>query len=109
VKQIEVLTNGVAFVGLSLVRDPFLVTTVVLRSLGLREVEGRTPSEALRYHLREKRLLLVLDNFEYVSRPGLEPGDQESEMMGSSPHQGQHRQQKSRAAWEGGRFRKCPA
>jgi predicted ATPase len=74
VKHIEVFTIGVAFVGLALVRDPFLVTTVVLRSLGLRGVEGRTPSEALRYHLREKRLLLVLDNFEYVSRQGLEPG-----------------------------------
>jgi predicted ATPase len=39
---------------------------VVLRYLGVLEVDGRTPSEALRYHLREKRLLLVLDNFEHL-------------------------------------------
>ena len=39
---------------------------MVLRYLGLLEVDGRTPSEALRYHLREKRLLLVLDNFEHL-------------------------------------------
>jgi predicted ATPase/DNA-binding XRE family transcriptional regulator len=59
-------TDGVAFVGLASLPDPSLFASVLLRSLGLREAEERTPSEALRYHLREKQLLLDLDNFEHL-------------------------------------------
>jgi predicted ATPase/DNA-binding XRE family transcriptional regulator len=59
-------TDGAAFVGLASLPDPALFASVLLRSLGLREAEERTPSEALRYHLREKRLLLLLDNFEHL-------------------------------------------
>jgi predicted ATPase/DNA-binding XRE family transcriptional regulator len=58
--------DGTAFVGLAPLRDPSLVATSVLRSLGLGEADRRSPSDALRYHLREKRLLLVLDNFEHL-------------------------------------------
>jgi predicted ATPase/DNA-binding XRE family transcriptional regulator len=65
-------TDGVAFVGLASLPDPSLVATEVLRSLGLREAEERTPSETLRYHLREKRLLLVLDNFEHLLEAAVE-------------------------------------
>jgi len=46
--------------------DPALFASALSRSLGLREAEERTPGEALRYHLRDKRLLLVLDNFEHL-------------------------------------------
>ena len=59
-------SDGVAFVGLASLRDHSLVATAVLRSLGLREAEGRTASETLRSQLREKRLLLVLDNIEHL-------------------------------------------
>ena len=58
--------DGAAFVALASLSDPSLVATEVLRSLGLRETEGRTPGESLRYHLGEKRLLLVLDNLEHL-------------------------------------------
>jgi len=64
--------DGVAFVGLASLPDPSLLATVVLRSLGMREAEERTPAEALRYHLREKRLLLVLDNFEHLQEAAVE-------------------------------------
>jgi predicted ATPase len=64
--------DGVAFVGLASLPDPSLVATVVLRSLGLRESEGRAPSETLRDRLREKRLLLVLDNFEHLLEAAVE-------------------------------------
>jgi transcriptional regulator with XRE-family HTH domain len=59
-------SDGAAFVGLASLPDPSLLATAVLGSLGLPEGEGRTPGEALRYHLREKRLLLVLDNLEHL-------------------------------------------
>jgi predicted ATPase/DNA-binding XRE family transcriptional regulator len=65
-------SDGAAFVSLASLPDPSLVATVVLRSLGLREAEDRTPSETLRYHLRAKRLLLVLDNFEHLLEAAVE-------------------------------------
>src|SRR5215212_6928216 len=67
--------DGAAFAALASLSDPSLVTTEVLRSLGLREGEGRTPGEALRYHLREKRLLLILDNFEHLLGAAVEVAD----------------------------------
>jgi predicted ATPase/DNA-binding XRE family transcriptional regulator len=59
-------SDGAAFVGLASLPDPSLLTTAVLGSLGLREAEGQTPGEALRYHLGGKRMLLVLDNLEHL-------------------------------------------
>jgi len=64
--------DGAAFVALASLSDPSLVATAVLRSLGLREAEGRTPGESLRHHLSEKRLLLVLDNLEHLLEAAVE-------------------------------------
>jgi predicted ATPase/DNA-binding XRE family transcriptional regulator len=58
--------DGVAFVALASLRDPELVVPTIARSLGLREAEGQSANEALRAYLREKRTLLVLDNFEHL-------------------------------------------
>jgi predicted ATPase/DNA-binding XRE family transcriptional regulator len=60
--------DGVAFVALAPLVDPGLVLPAVLRSLGLKETEALTPQEDLSAYLREKRLLLVLDNFEHLLR-----------------------------------------
>ena len=62
----EGFADGVAFAGLAPVNDPTLVVSTVARTMGLREVEGRTPLEVLGGYLSEKHLLLVLDNFEHV-------------------------------------------
>ena len=58
--------DGVAFIALAPLNGAGLVIPTVARSLGLREVPGQTPREALREHLRDRRMLLVLDNFEHV-------------------------------------------
>jgi predicted ATPase/DNA-binding XRE family transcriptional regulator len=58
--------DGTAFVALASLGNTDLVVPTVVRSLGLRETENRAPREVLRAYLREKRLLLVLDNFEHV-------------------------------------------
>jgi predicted ATPase/DNA-binding XRE family transcriptional regulator len=58
--------DGTVFVALSPLGDSGLVLPTIAQSLGLRESGDRTPREALRASLREKRLLLVLDNFEHV-------------------------------------------
>ena len=66
-REVEALfPGGVAFVGLASLSDPDLFVPTVLRSLGQGEAEGRSPGEALIEHLRGKRLLLVLDNFEQL-------------------------------------------
>ena len=62
----ELFADGVAFVALAPLGDPKLVIPTIARSLGLIETEDRTPGEALQAHLREKRFLLVLDNFEHL-------------------------------------------
>jgi predicted ATPase/DNA-binding XRE family transcriptional regulator len=62
----ELFPDGTVFVGLAPLVDSDLVVPTVAQSLGLREAEGQTPRETLRAYLREKRLLLVLDNFEHV-------------------------------------------
>jgi len=58
--------DGVAFVGLAPLADPSLVVFTILRSWSVVEAEGRTPREALVYHLMDKSLLLVLDNLEHL-------------------------------------------
>jgi predicted ATPase/class 3 adenylate cyclase len=63
---VEDFTDGAWFVDLAPVREPGLVPAVVAAALGVREA-GRQPLEALLHaHLRERRLLLVLDNLEQV-------------------------------------------
>jgi predicted ATPase/transcriptional regulator with XRE-family HTH domain len=58
--------HGVAFVPLAALTDAALVMPTIAHALGLREVGGRPPWEALRSFLHTRRLLLVLDNFEHV-------------------------------------------
>jgi predicted ATPase/class 3 adenylate cyclase len=63
---LEQFRNGVFFVSLAPIRDWELVVPTVLRTLGLREQPGENPLETLTEYLREKEVLLVLDNFEHV-------------------------------------------
>jgi predicted ATPase/transcriptional regulator with XRE-family HTH domain len=57
--------DGAAFVDLAPVTDPALVLPTIGAALGVRE-GGRPVAEALRAFLRQKALLLVLDNLEQV-------------------------------------------
>jgi predicted ATPase/class 3 adenylate cyclase len=59
--------DGVFFVDLSSVQDPALVPSTVAQALEVAEVPGRPILEVVKEHLREKELLLVVDNFEQVS------------------------------------------
>ena len=58
--------DGAWFMDLAPLTDPALVPAAVAQALGVREAAGRPLAEALRDHLREKRLLLVLDNCEHL-------------------------------------------
>ena len=56
--------DGAFFVGLAAVDDPEAVPAVVSRTLGLTEEPGEAATDALVRTLRDRELLLVLDNFE---------------------------------------------
>ncbi|HET8522385.1 MAG TPA: NB-ARC domain-containing protein, partial [Thermomicrobiales bacterium] len=59
-------TSGVIFVPLAPIHDPDLVAPTIAQALGVQEVGGRPLIEGLGASLRDRRLLLVLDNFEQV-------------------------------------------
>ncbi|HEX2186671.1 MAG TPA: AAA family ATPase, partial [Chloroflexota bacterium] len=58
--------GDVAFVPLAPVRDPALVLDAIARACGVREAGGESLMDVLRRRLRDRRLLLVLDNFEHL-------------------------------------------
>lgn len=58
--------DGVYFVALDSVRDASLVPSVIASTLGLAVGGATSPQDALAEHLRDKRTLIVLDNFEQV-------------------------------------------
>jgi predicted ATPase/class 3 adenylate cyclase len=69
----EVLTehrDGSFFADLSSVTDSGLVPSAVAGALGVPEVAGRPILEAVKTHLQDKELLLVVDNFEQVAEAG---------------------------------------
>lgn len=59
--------QGVCFVALAPITDPALVLPAIAQALNLREVAGASLAQTLFDFLRDKRLLLVLDNFEQVT------------------------------------------
>jgi predicted ATPase/class 3 adenylate cyclase len=58
--------HGAFFVSLAPIRDPTLVIPTIAKVLAVTEGAGRSLSEAVGEFLRERQLLLVLDNFEHV-------------------------------------------
>jgi predicted ATPase len=57
-------SDGVCFVSLAALSDPALVVSTIAQTLGLKESDDRTPLDLVQSALRDKRLLLLLDNFE---------------------------------------------
>ncbi|MGZ6636707.1 MAG: adenylate/guanylate cyclase domain-containing protein [Solirubrobacteraceae bacterium] len=64
--MIDGFSDGVFFVSLAPISDPELVVPTIAQTLGLREQGGEPLLEILTEYLREKQLLLLLDNFEQV-------------------------------------------
>jgi predicted ATPase/class 3 adenylate cyclase/Tfp pilus assembly protein PilF len=64
---IDEYEHGIFFASLEAINDPSLVVSAIVRTLGVREGAGLTEFEALREHLQNKHLLLVLDNSEQLS------------------------------------------
>jgi predicted ATPase len=58
--------GGAAWVELASVHDPHLVLVTVADALGVRELAHQPPLAALEEHLRDRHMLLVLDNLEHL-------------------------------------------
>ena len=58
--------DGVYFVPLAPVRDPDLVASTIAQSIGLQDARDVPLMEHLISQLRERQLLIVLDNFEHL-------------------------------------------
>jgi predicted ATPase/DNA-binding XRE family transcriptional regulator len=58
--------NGVVFVELAPITDPKLVVTSIAQALQIPETAGQSLMVTLQRSLRDKHLLLILDNFEQV-------------------------------------------
>jgi non-specific serine/threonine protein kinase len=58
--------DGVHFVPLAAIRDPSLVLASIAQSVGLQDARGGSLLDHLSGYLGDRRLLLVLDNFEHL-------------------------------------------
>ncbi len=79
--------DGVCFVPLASISDPDLVIPTIAQTLGQKETGDWGPGQArllqhLQWSLREKRLLLLIDNFEQVAAAA----PQLSELVAACPY-----------------------
>ncbi len=83
--------DGVWFVELAPLADPRLVPQAVASALGVVEESGRPVQEALVKHVRDRHLLLVLDNCEHLAQACAElakaaaPGGSAGQGAGNEP------------------------
>jgi class 3 adenylate cyclase len=73
--------DGVYFVALAPISDPELVPATIAQVLEIRDVGGRPVRDSLKDYLRNRCLLLLLDNFEQI----LPAAPVVSELLGASP------------------------
>src|SRR6266545_2381648 len=59
--------DGVWFIDLAPISDPLLVGATIAEVLGVKEAIGQPVTASLKGYLRQKQVLLLLDNFEQVS------------------------------------------
>ncbi len=65
-EMVEEFADGVCFVSLAPVSDPERVIPAIAQTLGLRETTDRPLAEQLHDYLRDREMLLLLDNFEQI-------------------------------------------
>jgi predicted ATPase len=66
-RLLDVFARGVWLVSLASVTDPDLVPLSIIQALNIKSSPGLKPLESLTAYLRDKELLLLLDNFEHLS------------------------------------------
>ena len=74
--------DGVTFVPLAPISDPALMAPAIVKALAVREAGDGTLIERLKAVVRDKRLLLVLDNFEQI----VEAAPDVADLLGNCPN-----------------------
>jgi len=72
---LNVFPDGVWLIELAPLADPALVSQTVMMVLGLKEEQGRPLLGTLTDHLRDKRVLLILDNCEHLVQASAQAAD----------------------------------
>jgi predicted ATPase/DNA-binding XRE family transcriptional regulator len=78
---LERFDDGVYLVPLAALRDPALVVPAIVEAIGMRVVPGEPLDAQVHLYLRDRRMLLVLDNFEHV----LPAAAQVAELLAACP------------------------
>ncbi len=68
---VERFPGGTCFVPLSPLKDPGLIVSLIVQTLGIREAGSQSPLEILKKNLQDSSpapMLLLLDNFEHLSQ-----------------------------------------
>jgi predicted ATPase/transcriptional regulator with XRE-family HTH domain len=65
-KMVGAFAEGVWFVALAGLSDPSLVPMNIIQALNMKPALGSSPLKSLTRYLRDKQMLLVLDNFEQL-------------------------------------------
>ena len=82
VDVIDQFLGGVFIVDLAPIQDSQLVLSTIAGTLGIREVPGEPLIDTLKHNLIDKRMLLLLDNFEQI----IDAARFVSELLAASPH-----------------------
>jgi predicted ATPase/class 3 adenylate cyclase len=67
---VDSFDDGVFLIPFESIADPSLVLQTIAETIGVRESTGMALLESLNEHLRDRTVLLVLDNFERLVRAG---------------------------------------
>ena len=79
---IDQFLGGVFIIDLATIQDSQLVLSTIAGTLGIREVPGEPLIDTLKHNLIDKRMLLLLDNFEQI----IDAAHFVSELLAASPH-----------------------
>ncbi|HVS11999.1 MAG TPA: AAA family ATPase, partial [Planctomycetota bacterium] len=80
-ESVERFRDGVFFVALAPISDPELVPSTIASTIGLQLSGAKPPMQQLIEHLREREVLLVLDNLEQI----LAAAPRVSELLQAAP------------------------
>lgn len=80
-RLLDDFADGVYLVSLASIRAPDLVAATIAQALSLRENAVQPPLQRVKDYLQGKRMLLLLDNFEYL----MAAAPQIAELLAASP------------------------
>ena len=78
---LDEFSDGVFLISLAPITDPDFLSRTIVQTLALQEIGPQTSLEHLKLYLRDKQMLLVLDNFEQI----VDAAPQVAELLGCCP------------------------